>query len=747
MESFPPPPEDLSAEDRKRRYLLRTTSTEINLDDKHISFPPQSVVLRLDDEERKTADGVGSLHCSSISSAASFALANAPRSLCSRFVNAVSPSCDSRASRQRTPCGVNRFVLLVIYVLYVFTTGCIYFGWPSLSIMLFMQDAYVWLCPDGAETAAHQPYKCSDQDTEVQRLFQIATPVHFVTSAMAGYLMDNMGPKATGAIGQGLNCIAWVLLSQASESTQTYIPAFIFIGLGADAAFLPTMTVSNLFPGNEGLVIAVMGAANSASYAMPVILLAIMEARGGKPAFEATCLLYAGVGTGMSFVVAMLLLPREPFVSEVHLCGRERLDSENERYDHGTATGDRAGDSCQEGTALDLTKLRASPDYRKRSSMSFRAMADLNLLFGKYAESSCCGQRHYAVVGRKRQDLWGYHCWHYDLHLGTSKVNREQPAVPASCKRRQTTAGLHLGSVQGEECCEMQRHRGVVSHELLNSDTNPQDSPSLDSRSLAMFRSCAGSSAASSLELTFTPGVEEEQGISNSVEMPVDNRAMHSFDDVVDFTMGEEQDLVMYSPVSFRMHVLSVDYIAILVYFMFTSVAFNFWTVSVAQFNGAAANKFYGLVSPFSFVVCLIYGKLVDFVGIFWILAGNSVVGILCYAFSLIDAPVFGYLSAVAMAIYVSFYTSQLYCYVEWRFDVLHFGKLVGIASASGGLFSLLAQPLYDPLSKRIFKGNFLLVGVIMLACLTINVLLVLLMWWMNRRHPLKYSPLRRIKE
>eukprot|EP00922_Rhytidocystis_sp_ex-Travisia-forbesii_P054268 GHVS01080486.1.p1 GENE.GHVS01080486.1~~GHVS01080486.1.p1 ORF type:complete len:791 (-),score=77.68 GHVS01080486.1:258-2630(-) len=706
---------------------------------------------------------------SSISSSASFAPPHSnPTFSWSLFIAWLSrllPAGDSPAAHQPTPCGINRYVLLVIYVLYVFATGSVYFGWPALSSMLFMQDAYIWLCPDDAALTNNR-FKCSDQDTEVQRLFQIAMPVHFTTSAVAGSLMDRMGPKFTGTIGQSLNCLAWVLLSQSSQSAQTYIPAFILIGLGADTGFLPTLTISNLFPGSEGLVIAVMSAANSASFAIPLILLEGMTAGGGKEAFEKTCLLYAGTGVGLCFLVALILLPGQPFISDLHLTEQDRDSEAGEQQSvpeillWSTPTCVRfpvQTGSFQTGTALDLAKIRATPDYRKRTSMSFRAMADLNLGFAKSPEPSRCGPRHH-TMGPDRRDLWGYHCWHYDVHhrpqRQLSRINRDGIGERVGgWKRRRTTAGLHLGSVQGEEGCEIQRHRGVVSHELLSSvvdglDNNRKDSASVGIRSLAT--SALGSGVTIDEDITGAWGLRRaDDGLAIDVAMSAGaSETMHPFDDVLDKDCdgSGEEDLVVYAPVSFKRHVLSVDYLCIVLYFMLTSIALSFWIVSIPRLHGDKVNAFYGNISPLSFVFCLIHGKLVDCAGILWVLAGNTLAGVLCFMLSLVPgAPAPGYVAAVAMVIYVSFYTNQLYCFLEWRFDVLYFGKLAGIASAAGGLFSLLAQPLYGPLSKHLLHGNFRVVGSTMLTALVFNEFFVVALWWINRRNETKYSPLQKM--
>ncbi|KAF8819397.1 transporter, major facilitator family protein [Cardiosporidium cionae] len=172
-----------------------------------------------------------------------------------------------------------------------------------------MYRAYEWLCV-GQEKVTGARYLCESQDSAVQRLFQIAIPSHFLTSAVAGTLIDTVGPKYTACFGQLLNLSSWILLSFASSSFNVYVFAFILMGAGADTGFLPTLHVANLFEGSSGLVVALMGAAASSSFAVPTVLDLIHS--GGNISFQYICWGYAVIIV-IAIFYAALFIPKQVF--------------------------------------------------------------------------------------------------------------------------------------------------------------------------------------------------------------------------------------------------------------------------------------------------------------------------------------------------------------------------------------------------------------------------------------------------
>lgn len=212
-------------------------------------------------------------------------------------------------AEQKTPFGLNKYALLFIYVFYTFSTARIYFGWPNLSNMLFRAGAYSWLCELNSSKLTNHRYQCTEQDSAVQFLFVLVCAVAFCCSFISGTFMDLKGPKLTAVIGQCLNFTAWCLLAFSDRNSKTYIPAMVFMGLGADAGFLPAANICNIFPKNEKLLIATISAAMGTSFAIPVILDTLWLSNPTLTLKE-LCLWYAGFGPGLAAILAGLFFSK-----------------------------------------------------------------------------------------------------------------------------------------------------------------------------------------------------------------------------------------------------------------------------------------------------------------------------------------------------------------------------------------------------------------------------------------------------
>ncbi|OEH77644.1 uncharacterized protein LOC34623509 [Cyclospora cayetanensis] len=223
-----------------------------------------------------------------------------------------------RADAQKTPFGVHRYVLLAVYIIYVAISARVLFGWPHLSNMLLEDGAYSWRCK-GEPLVDGRRYKCLRQDSAVQTLFTIGVGVSFSCSLISGMLLDWGGPKLTACIGQLLSTLGWVLLAFANEERQLYIPAIVCMAMGADAGYLPSMNIANLFPGYEQLVIVLVCAAMSASFSVSAFLDLIVRSSPSTMNFRKICLLYAGVGSGLSCLLALLLMPRRQYLAQEEL--------------------------------------------------------------------------------------------------------------------------------------------------------------------------------------------------------------------------------------------------------------------------------------------------------------------------------------------------------------------------------------------------------------------------------------------
>ncbi|ANQ05943.1 Uncharacterized protein PCOAH_00003080 [Plasmodium coatneyi] len=210
-------------------------------------------------------------------------------------------------AKQKTPFNISRFWLLVIMVIYTATSACIYFDWSAIRNLLLSVGKYKNL-----NVSVYADITLSPQYKRINSLYPMTLAIHFTMSVFCGFLYDHIGPKFTAAIGQMCNIICWILLSIDSTTVDTTLLAFIFLGLGADTAFIPVLTISNLYPDASTFILTVVGAAASLSYAVPATLNIICR-KYPSTSFTYICYGYIFLVLVPCLLVATFLLPLKPF--------------------------------------------------------------------------------------------------------------------------------------------------------------------------------------------------------------------------------------------------------------------------------------------------------------------------------------------------------------------------------------------------------------------------------------------------
>ncbi|SOV10100.1 novel putative transporter 1 [Plasmodium gaboni] len=210
-------------------------------------------------------------------------------------------------AKQKTPLNIKRFSLLIILIIYTATSACIYFDWSAIRNLLLHVGKYKHLNVD-----EYSDITLSPQYKRINALYPMTLAVHFTTSVFCGFLYDHIGPKFTAIIGQLFNIICWILLSIDTKVVDTTLWGFIFLGLGADTAFIPALTVSNLYPDASTFILTVIGAAASLSYAVPATLDLILK-YFPNISFNYICYGYILLILVPCLLTAAFLLPLKPF--------------------------------------------------------------------------------------------------------------------------------------------------------------------------------------------------------------------------------------------------------------------------------------------------------------------------------------------------------------------------------------------------------------------------------------------------
>ena len=471
----------------------------------------------------------------------------------------ILPRGDLPGAQQATPFNLNRYALLFLYVLQTFMTGCVYFGWAPLSAMLLRAEVFSFKC-DVDEKGSFiddqrkfgNNYICDKQDASVQSLFVITLATHCTMSALAGAMMDTLGPKITSMIGQCFHIIAWSLISTlTAESNARVYLGFIFMGLGADTAFLPTLLITRLFPGAAATVITLIGSASSASFAIPLILNSYLTSNG-----ISGCWWYVGFGPCLFLLVAALSMPLTAYAV-----------FEEDLPEHGRTA------------QTDQHTLPESPHLSKQDT------GDI---------------------------------------------------IPSA------------GPRSSNEGKDQQKPSARTNHTFLKT-------------------------------------------------------------------------------------LFSENYLLVVIYFVAVGWVTSFYQEAHDRILEPTSLKFLGNALPFSFIPCIILGKLSEVIGILAVMGIVNSAGVLAYSFSLKQTVTTGIVSVLCFIVYMSLFVSQVFVYVEENFPAKFFGRLIGIVQLVGGLLSLVCSPLFH-LTVGLGPKGMYVVQLPMIGLLSLMYIVLARMWWINRR-------------
>ncbi|VWU52746.1 transporter, putative [Hepatocystis sp. ex Piliocolobus tephrosceles] len=215
------------------------------------------------------------------------------------------------SAAQKTPYNINKHVILTIYFLLIVLTNRLFFGWSSLSNLLFRDKAYEWLCTITEiqeQQNNKQRYTCSVQNDAVQRIFVYGSMAYFTCSFLNGLIVDYFGSRISMLIGHSLNLLGWVLLLLSTKDFDCFIIAGVLIASSIDLGSFATLNVAGLYPGNENLIVNIISGAGSLSTGTMVVLDLIVK--HWEFSFKTFMLIYISVTVGIFFILTLFTFPK-----------------------------------------------------------------------------------------------------------------------------------------------------------------------------------------------------------------------------------------------------------------------------------------------------------------------------------------------------------------------------------------------------------------------------------------------------
>lgn len=199
-----------------------------------------------------------------------------------------------------------RWVRMIIFLMACFLTAPLYYGWQQYAQMLGRSGAYGWYC--GEDHDFDVDGMCHEQEVAIGRLYSIAAGCEYASAAWGGILLDNVGPRISGFVGELLFGIGTILLMFSSESFPAYIPAMIILGSCVNMVCFPSLVTIETFPQWKGVMVSLMLGAQTAATGIPPIMWAAWR---GNPTwtFRGIWGVYLAAFWIPTFILYMIALP------------------------------------------------------------------------------------------------------------------------------------------------------------------------------------------------------------------------------------------------------------------------------------------------------------------------------------------------------------------------------------------------------------------------------------------------------
>ncbi|KEP62109.1 UNVERIFIED_CONTAM: hypothetical protein HHA_263230 [Hammondia hammondi] len=700
-----------------------------------------------------------------------------------------------------TRIAIPRSIILFMYILSAFLTGSTYFGWPAFSHLLFKSGAFSWECPvdeDGVVIKAFpnptgsgsaKPFICDQQDAAVAPLFTVAQVSECFMCIFSGVLLDNLSPMVVSLLGQLLNSTGWILLACSSQNFMAYIPAMICIGCGTETTYLPLLRVASLFPGRRATVITVIGAANSAAFAIPLILVKIWEAAGPAWSFGDICAFYLCIGPLFCAVITICFIPYKGFTWDVDEQEDGRVTQKDEMQGpvHARGSFDSGVFShSPSGSVLEKLKLQQKVSVSGSGSVPTTGDTPAMVLSSLASDSPSASSSFLVSVAspfqERNPDPHGLPAFSRPVTPDCRRCcafevqDARQEDAAADCVREiqhqgrgQAWSPVPEALPEDKASCEDDEVQGPPSPHLLQDVTTLVDRAgrrgradethacgkhisteqevqtlrSLSNLSRQSFRSpgqrpdsvCSevyrGRSASLVRHMWATRGSEAGRcSFASSFNM----RSRHVATSRVSYPSAAPKP-------SFFEQLFSKYFLCICVYTCTTAVATAFLQSAASRVYREDVLEVAEIAFCFTFVPCVIMGWIIDNVGSFpaFLLTNTmAIVALVCATLS--NSAAVQYISVAAFCIHISVDNEQIFCYVQSMFRPEHFGKLSGLFIASDGLFALIAIPLYDDITVRLLGGNAVPVALGLTVVLVLVYIPIVALWMVRRKHQNPYG-------
>jgi MFS family permease len=172
-----------------------------------------------------------------------------------------------------------RVVQVGVTVLYCLFAAGIVFGYAAIKPVLKKEGAYRDICRENTGVVTED----TCVEIHLNLMFTVAAVATNVAALPIGAILDHYGPRVCGLLGAFFLTVGSLLMAfEHRLPFDGLLFGYLFLALGGPFTYISSFQLSNAFPRNSGLVLALLTGAFDASSALFLVYRLIFEATDGS---------------------------------------------------------------------------------------------------------------------------------------------------------------------------------------------------------------------------------------------------------------------------------------------------------------------------------------------------------------------------------------------------------------------------------------------------------------------------------
>ncbi|KAF1990212.1 MFS general substrate transporter [Aulographum hederae CBS 113979] len=267
---------------------------------------------------------------------------------------------------------VRRAFQVFAAVIYCLLAAGIVFGYAAIKPVLISEGVYADKCTE--KEIEKGVRVCYEQEIRLNFMFTVAAVSTNVCALPVGTILDRYGPRVSGIIGSVFLAIGAILFAFAWDMKpfDGYIPGYFFLALGGPFVFISSFQLSNAFPRQSGLILALLTGAFDTSSAIFLFYRLIYQATDGKFWPKKFFLVYLVVPVFI-LIVQVLLMPALSYktvgelVTQAKDTSHDEHDSDDDIPDEEVEIVREERRVHRESVISEITSLLGSKDANKQT--------------------------------------------------------------------------------------------------------------------------------------------------------------------------------------------------------------------------------------------------------------------------------------------------------------------------------------------------------------------------------------------